>query len=383
LRPLDGQWLDPRKYEEIQDEVPATLEAALKEFEAYGKGANFAEIEEVRKRIHSSPGFKDRIWGDRPAMPYFLFDERGKKGGRLMSREDSEFLVNKKLNMLKKVFAFIEERWMKPLEFTWDQGRPLVAIIFQNRASFSDFNRSIGTFLPVGAIAYFNRFTKFIYMYDAKAMGTEGQDHQDGILFHEATHQIVDAYLAKGSGMARVGYWFNEGIAEYVGSVNRSYGEDDKVDWVFGAENPGRIIEFWRARRPDLSQRMREMGITAPYAFTLKEVLTACRNRWKTMQVLRKKVPKNALGAFESGGGAGSLIYAQSYFILYFAYACGKPEYKEAMDRYLDMEFRGKGSLKAFKEAFGLKTDADLARLEGEILAFHDSKVPEDLKRKR
>ncbi|MHC5080635.1 MAG: hypothetical protein ACYTHN_16615 [Planctomycetota bacterium] len=77
------------------------------------------------------------------------------------------------------------------------------------------------------------------------------------------------------------------------------------------------------------------------------------------------------------------MIYAQRYFVLYFAYACGKPEYKEGMDKYLEMEFRGRGSIKAFMDAFGLKTEGDLTRWEKEMLDFHESLVPEDLKRKR
>jgi hypothetical protein len=183
--------------------------------------------------------------------------------------------------------------------------------------------------------------------------------------------------------MVRVSYWFNEGIAEYVGSVSRQYGEGDEVYWVFGAENPGRIREYHRALHPDLNARTRDIGITAPYAFTLKEILTVCRNRWGTSRTLRKKIPKKAWAAFESGGMAGSLIYAQGYFVLYFSYACGKPDYKEAMDRYLLEEFRGKGSLKAFMEAFGLSNDEDLGRFEKEMLDFHDSLVPDELKRKR
>jgi hypothetical protein len=258
-----------------------------------------------------------------------------------------------------------------------------VAVIFQNRASFADYNRAVGIHLPAGAIAYFSRLNKFIFVYDAAAQSPEGQDHQDGILFHEATHQIVDAFLASGSGMGRVSYWFNEGIAEYVGSVKREYGEGDEVNWTFGAENPGRIREFFMARRPDWNARTRKLGITAPYAFTLEELLTKCRTPWGTRRTLQGKIPKKAWPKFSSGGSAGSLIYAQSYFLLYFAYACGKPAYREAMDRYLGFEFRGKGSLAAFRQAFGLKDEKDLARIEAEMLAFHDSRVPDNLKRKR
>jgi tetratricopeptide (TPR) repeat protein len=383
LKRYDGAWLDPRKLEEIAEAESASLEAAREAFEARQALGDYAKVEEVRRRIHEGKGFRDRVWGDRPALPYFLFDERGKKGERLLSRADSDFLVNKKLGMLKKVYDFILERWMKPGGFARDASRPLVAVIFKNRSSFRDYNRSVGVHLPAGAIAYFSRLNKFIFVYDAAAQSPEGQDHQDGILFHEATHQIVDAFLASGSGMGRVSYWFNEGIAEYVGSVKRVYGEGDEVHWTFGAENPGRIREFHTARRPDWNARTRKQGITSTYAFTLRELLTKCRTPWGTRRTLQGKIPGKAWPKFSSGGSAGSLIYAQSYLLLYFAYACGKAEYRDGMDRYMRLEFRGKGSLASFMKAFGLKGEEDLERFEAEMLAFHESRVPDNLKRKR
>jgi hypothetical protein len=256
----------------------------------------------------------------------------------------------------------------------------MVATVFQGVGTFRDFNAAIGTFLPPGAIAYFSRMSTFIYLYDAAAQNQEQQDNLDGILFHEGTHQIVFAFLRGGSGMERVTYWFNEGIAEYVGSVKRIYDAEGEPDWEFGAENPGRIEEFQRARFPDFDPNLRRAGVNQPYAFTLKE-LVSCRWPPQAMETVRKKVPAAAWGGFQVA--AGSLIYAQASFLLYFAYASGKPEHAQAMDRYLAAEFKGRGGLDAFKEAFGLKTEEDLANFEKEWLAFHDAKVPEHLKKKR
>ncbi|GEM_PF-1787326 len=383
LEDLDGRWLDPRKVEEIVDAEPEHLEKARALFEKRKSNVHFSTIEEIRKRVLTGKGFNERIWGSRPAMPYIVFDERGKKGEMLLSKEDSEFLVKKKLRMLHKVYAFIVERWMEPQGFSRDPNKPLVAIIFQDRKSFEDYNHTVGMYIPKGGLAYFHRLTKFIYMYDAASASAEGQDHQDGILFHEATHQIVDAFLASGAGMARVSYWFNEGIAEYVGSVKRRYEENGEPYWEFGAENPGRIREFWKARRPDLNAGTRRMGITSPYHFSLHEIVTRCRTTWNTMRTLRGKIPPAAWSRFQSSGAAGSLIYAQASFLLYFAYACGNPAYAKAMDAYLLEEFHGRGGLQSFLDAFGLASKDELEDLDRAYLDFHESLVPEELKRKR
>jgi hypothetical protein len=380
LKRYDGRWLDPRKYAEMtasEGEVLREANRAWQEMEKYRTASN---LDAVKKVFRTEEGYRERVWGSRVAPPYFLFDERGPKGGTLMSKADSEFLVNKKLRMLAKLYRWLTERWMTPLGFKRDENQLMVGAVFQNVSTFVAFNSAVGMPLPPGAVAYFHRMTTFIYLYDAEARDQEHQDELDGILFHEGTHQIVAAFLRGGSGMERVLYWFNEGIAEYVGSVARKYDEAGEPDWDFGAENPGRIEEFQNARFPDLVKRHRDAGVVQPYAYTLKE-LVSCRHPGMAMETVRRKVPGAAWPGFQVT--AGSLIYAQAYFLLYWCFAGGDAERAKAMDRYLAMEFKGQGGLNAFKECFGLKTDEDLAKFEKDWLAFHDSKVPEHLKKKR
>ena len=97
-------------------------------------------------------------------------------------------------------------------------------------------------------MAYFSRISTFIFMFDRESQNSEQRDRQDGILFHEATHQIVSAFLNEAGksyrGSVGVSHWFNEGIAEYVGSVTRDEDDEGQRIWLFGALNPSRVNEF-------------------------------------------------------------------------------------------------------------------------------------------
>jgi hypothetical protein len=383
LKAWDGKWLGSETYDWVKRMEGFELRRAREEFDKRKNDPVYAKAQIIKKKLREARGYKDFIFGHHYDEPYLVLDERGKKGEKLADEDDIQFLIEKKIEMLRQVFTFVKKNWMEPLEVERQNHEPMVAVQFKDYRSFVEYNAAVGIRIPPGALAYFNRISTFIFMFDRPASDPEELDKQDGILFHEATHQIVSAFLNKAGmammGRVRVSHWFNEGIAEYVGSCTRDEDEEGNRIWIFGQRNPGRAEEFYYALHPKKNKWRRNSGLSKSYAMTLRE-MARCR---MPQQVLMTVIPKlgdlarrNRVQAMST---ASSLVYAQASIFLHFCYRGAKKDvYGPCMQKYTAMEFKGKGGWDALQEAF---KGHDMAALEREWIAHLEEITPEHVKR--
>lgn len=372
LEPYHERWLPPSLYERVKEREPESLAAAREEFRKRRDDPIYAKAQVIKAKLRDAKGFKDYIFGHRYDEPYLVLDERGRKGEQLADVDEIDFLIEKKIGMLRQVFRFVKSTWMDPLGIEQKNTEPMVAVQFANYGSFIAYNRAIGLNIPPGAMAYFSRINTFIFMFDRPADTPEERDRQDGILFHEATHQIVSAFLNEPGrsmmGAVRVSHWFNEGIAEYVGSCTRSEDDEGRRIWIFGQLNPGRVEEFYHALHPGKFRGLRSLGLEKPYALTLREMAECIH----PMHVMQKVMPKfgrlQGRHMIRYQSIASSLIYAQASFFLYFCHrGPKKDDYGPRLMRYAAEEFKGKGGWDALCKAF---EGVDMARLEHEWIEF-------------
>ncbi|MCU0723847.1 MAG: hypothetical protein MUC63_09585 [Planctomycetes bacterium] len=384
-----GKWLPPEEVKKVRDKEREVLAAARAEVEKRTKDPFYARMADILKSIENVQGFKDYLFHCERADPYLLVEHVGKKGFNPYRSAEAKKLATQKVEALKKAYAFVVETFIRPAGLTRDESRPLAVVSFEDRKVFEEFQKAIGQDLPPGAAAYFSPVTKFVVMNNSPGAAYGPEEDTQSILFHEATHQIVDAFCNPNGGMdVRCSLWFNEGLAEYVGSLRLKPRPDGSFEYLIAYElASGRLAEFYAARFPAKFKERAALGLSSPYALTLEEMVQMHNQMQCLDRVLRKWVGAGGRNPGEADPGmrnhilatAGSLIYAQATSFFFFCLK-GKPDaYRDKLMQYLKKEFTGRASTRnaqTFKEIFG----KDLAGLEKEWLDYVDSKTTATIK---
>ncbi|MHC5039323.1 MAG: RING finger protein [Planctomycetota bacterium] len=384
----DGKRVPPDRWKMLEVlEAQARRQASAK-FQAREADPFFDAVQQVQTSILGREGLDRFEFRVKWEHPYVIFEHVGKKE-RFWEQEpniDAKRRGESKLRMLQREFAMMKRRWMDPFGLTMDPNLPLVVISLQNREAYVQLHRAMGDF-PF-AVAYYHRIHTYIVLYN-EAFGKDSEKTQagnDGIVFHEGCHQIVNAFVNKGRGYNSLGlielpFWVSEGLAEYMGSVRVTEEKDEDGFDVheIGVPNPMRLKEFWRARHPPA-----KWGVP-PYFLDLWDLIE-CFNRSDILDRVQKKVGEALKGEPEDGlkwrrvrGAAVSMVYAEASCFFLFCYTQEGGKYGKAMDRYLRSVYEGKHYTRDFMQAFG---DPDLKELNREWLAYIDSVTPESVKKK-
>jgi hypothetical protein len=214
--------------------------------------------------------------------------------------------------------------------------------------------------------------------------GLQGNAERAGLVFHEGTHQLLEAFVNKGIGYdtqnaVRIPFWVHEGLAQHLGSVKIEGTTRDGFDvYSLGATDYEKLVVAFTALHPESDGQAVALGIKEPYAFSLEE-LAGCLS-WKEIAILANK----RLAASRAPGGnpalAGlltelrlmALVYSQSYALFQFCYAQPAGPLAQCMDRYLIGAFKGSAGVPQFAQAFRV---ADLDALSREWLRYIETTV--------
>jgi hypothetical protein len=376
-----GGWKSKEDLAALRKKEARVLEAARAEVEKRRSDPFHAHTAKILKDLATIKGLEQYQFVHRRSDPYLLFEHAGRKGRSAYRSKEAIALLDQKVEAIKLVFRFVIDNFIEPSGLSRDENVPLVIISFEDRAIMDEYHRSIGLSLPPGALAYFSPRTKYVVMYNGEG-GQFGQEASDSTLFHEATHQIFDAFANPGGGYAvRLSTWFNEGMAEYIASLRlkpRQDGSGTFEHLIAYEMKSSRLAEFYAARFPMKFRERKRLNVGAAYNHALKEMVQIFTPD-QGMQI--------AMGKWMRGGGRapsgpelqreifsilGSLIYAEASSFMFFCFK-GKPEkYKAKMMKYLKAELKGQRVIRGaqtFREIFG----DDLDGLNEEWLEYVDS----------
>jgi hypothetical protein len=381
-----GEWFSPEEYDKLKEREKELLVKAREELEKRKRDPFHARMVEIQKRIDTMKGFGKLMFNAKRDDPYVVFEHVGKKGENPYRSEEAKKLTEEKLTALKVVFRFIQEKFMVPSGFKPPENAPMIVVSLEDREAFEAYNKDAGVFIPPGALAYFHRATKFIVMYNGQGKSIWTKREDDGILFHEATHQILSYFSQVASKSDPfLSHWFNEGMAEYIGQLKEEKNADGSYTFTPAHKmSYGRLREFYMARHPMKFVRLRRMGLTKGYALSLEEMVQVAYAGQAIARIGRKWVEAGGPDPQRGGPGVlgilGSLIYAQASSFFFFCYKHKPEKYADKLTKYFEKEMMARVTFRSaatFKKCFGVD---DLKPIETEWLEYVDSITAHDIK---
>lgn len=246
-------------------------------------------------------------------------DILAKKAGRALSTLNDAFLAQ-----------YGEELGLKPI------AKPVPVLMFQSEKEFEKYRVDERTDLPSSSFVggFYTSGVGLLTIWESST----GKD-MSGTYFHEGTHQLLDFYS---SGLGRNGKtpWFQEGIAEYFGSVERVQ-EGSKLVYKMGQVNDDRMngASLWAQAGTGKRTSLKTLvSIDYPTFF-------AARQR-----------------TFSSQGSREDRLLVMECYHLSWAmikYCFDDPDYHDGITAYLKREIANDGGLKSFEECLGIESDDD------------------------
>jgi hypothetical protein len=388
LMQFEGKWLAPDEYDRVcklEDEVIKRIRDDLRKRD---ENPFYDAAKQVESMLGTRKGLNSRMWKWQEDKPYLVFEDKGAKGGNLQPDALAERKLADKLRMLKFLYKYMMDRWFSPLGFRHDEKVPLVVISLMDRKAFDDLHREMGMGVPPGALAYFHRIHRYIILYNGafdRSAGSymENKAQSDGVVFHEGVHQIVNFVLNAGRGFNStetiyLPYWLNEGIAEYVGSVDIADDPDEDGNDIYipGSVNKMRLQQFYEALHPEKSRFLKPINmhlkktegveITHPYAVDVEKLLES-HDHESTARAVAKMYENPKEGEKAAEFFSSQMPYYQGTFFLHFCYNYKSGKYAKAFDEFLANCFKGYYYADNFRQAFGNK---DLDELTKEWFAY-------------
>lgn len=385
LTEATGKMVSPEKLKDLRALEKEYKDAVTAELQRKTDDPFYAAVEQVKTAFLGRKGLNKYAFQVRRSEPYVVFEQIGMKGDAPEATDaGGERRSEEKLRMLHQLFKVMKTRWMTPFGLSMDPELPLIIIALKDRQAFDELHREMGMGVPKGALAYFHRIHTYIILYNGAfgGGGLAAKEYSDGVVFHEGTHQIINAFINKGKGFnsggaIRIPFWVNEGMAEYMGGIEITGDTDaDGFDiYKIGVPHKMRLGEFWRARQ---ARRMGRMQIP-PFYLPLHDLIECFDQDMiisRAKRILGDKVPMQVKDWIAQA--AVSLVYAEasSFFLFCYEYQNGK--YARAIDKYLRKCFSGYSQTKYFMEAFGVD---NLDGLNKEWLDYVEEITPDRYKR--
>jgi len=324
------------------EDVRKEREAAL---EKRRQDPMLAQVDATVARIASDPYLgKIHFAHSEKYLPFLLFVEDGR-----------EFHFDQIGEVLDEYYKFFRETFGDPFGLP-PIDQPLVVLAFSDRKGYDDYCMHLEGEKPLRSrAAHYSSLSHEIVIHGWRSITRNPFRPviDNGVFTHEATHQVFHHYVLHFAkqpvGLSNV-HWFQEGIAEYLGTfrktpVSRKTGTSR---YIFGDRSASRIAELRGA-----------IDAGAPM-FSLEEMLSI-RGVGEMYKIAREKSPEN----FE---GMISRFYAQSWGFIYFLkeYEDGKPYWNRFLD-YAQKELHGQSNVFTARESLGIK---DVPAVEKEWLAW-------------
>jgi len=201
--------------------------------------------------------------------------------------------------------------------------KPRVAI-FNTREMYMTYGELTLSRRQERTLGYFHPMYKELLLFEDVDMDDTLQT-----LYHEAFHQFMNCMVA------RAPYWYNEGIAEYMGGLT--------ID-------KGKVVQKARI----LDGRLKGLKMNLKQAFPFENIM------------------QQSPGEFYSG--PVSFKYAQAWCMVHFFYQYEGGKHRKLIDAYFKALLDGKENKEAFQEAFG---SVDLKALKAEWTAYAEKLQPE------
>ncbi|GEM_PF-2985929 len=383
----NGKSVASDRYRELKEIERSYKAEVLGELDRRRNDPFYGAVHQVKTAFLKRPGLDKFQFAEKREQPYVVFEHIGEAGEAEADPDAvSERKLKQKLSMLQKLHTRMKRMWMDPFGLSLDPALPLIIIALKDRRAFNQLNRDLKVNVPPGGLAYFSRIHTYIILYNGALGSNSLQDIADshGVLLHEGTHQILNAYVNKGRGFnsqnyVHIPFWVNEGLAEYNGSV-RITGEVDENGFdvlEMGVPNRRRLAEFYAARHPP------SVSGIPPYYLDLWDLIE-CFDQTAIIELVKKKVG-DEVKAHDANSRAWaklqiiavSMIYAEASSFFLFCYEYQNGTYADEIDRYLDSVFHGRHHSRFFREAFA---GVDLKTLNKEWLDYVDSVTPERIK---
>jgi len=335
----EKKWLTASEWEEAQREAPAAASPAAAGdafliVDADADEARQKAAGAMRDEVRARPGLEKFTLTASLQGPYLILIQKTNTG------EKDRWFHQSRGNLLLTLYRTFRKEFAEPFELRKVEERAgerslLPVVAFLSREDFDQYNRAIGHPVDRGVAAYYRPDERIIIFYEEPGAGAfvGRKNFNLNKLFHEAVHQVVDAYT-RGDGHCQ-SHWFQEGFAEFLGAAEKT--TDDRT---------GRETFTLMVNHPFRVQELQHGSID--HHFKLEELLRV-KTRVDLMTVAAKKAGKDR----DAQGAVGSRFYAQAWSLVhYFWYGAGG-EYRRALLRYLGEELKGRTGFEVFREAFG------------------------------
>jgi hypothetical protein len=390
LHKLQGRWLEPGEFARARRREKEIVAAIKADLVRRANDPFYDSAKQVERVLGTRKGLNSRIFAKKSDAPYLVFEDQGPKGSAPTSDHEAQDLLKDKIRMLKSMYEYLMKKFFRPNGMKLDNKSPLVIISLKDREAFDKLHKEMGMQIPRSALAYFHRIHKYIILYNGafdRGGGTflENKTASDGVLWHEGTHQVVNAVLNAGrsgginsTDTVYLPYWLNEGIAEYVGSLKMEDDPDEDGNDVYipGSISRMRLVEFYRALHPEKFPMTKRMGITKPYAVDLERLLE-CHDHESTNRAIAKMYDDPTMGEKAATIFGTSMPYHQGTYFFYFCYNYENGKYAARWDKFLAKAFQGFYYAENFKNAF---PGVDLKEMTREWFGFIEKLAREHLR---
>ena len=349
----------------------------------------------------------DSIWTYTYWEPFMVFVEKP-KGSQGFSDEFKESLASK-ASLLRYLFEFFRPNFIekfglkrvKPKEqadLAEKEGWPLEIVVLKDEDAFRKYMKDAGMSPPPGVRAFYSPLDERVMTYDdTKDQSADTVWFNESVLIHETFHMLSDHYCQNARFTKdELGEkpWFSsilvqEGLTDCVAGFKRtgSQGRDARYELMKPNHLRLRDLQGFHRRFTEGKHlfRIRDMVECRSYGQCMAKAV----DRWRELGIPFQ--PRGA-GSINWVPQAGlGLYYAAScqaaYFFQYFEEG-GKFPYRDKWWEFLGKDYRGEIKLpnflsdvgvEAFKQVFGMHSDADWDTMQKQYETFTDNLKPEDV----
>jgi hypothetical protein len=272
----------------------------------------------------------------------------------VLVQDGRDFHYNQIGEVLQQYYKYFETEWAKPFGLP-EVEHPLLVVALQDEKSYEDYCAHNHFEFDKVRAAHFEPLTGRVICHGNLLEGAANPFRgviDQGTFTHEATHQILEYYSFQKTGhlTASNSHWFQEGIAEYIGTVHpidsTRTGEGHK--YFFGRYAGSRADQFHERRLGKKS------------IFSLGDLLKL-RDIGEMHQRAKELDP-------EETQLMTVLFYAEAWTLIRFFKAYEGPEnYSKKFDEYFGAELSGDSGFETFERIFQVK---DYTELEKQWLAY-------------
>lgn len=381
----DGKWFAQKDYDALKAKEKKLLADGKAEIEKRQKDPYYSTIKQVLRNIASQPVLCDIKFTSQRKDPYLIFEQ----AHEALADPAAEKRLEEKVSMLKQLEAYFVREWATPFGLTRDTSEPLKVIVLRDRNAFAEYNKKMQSGLPPNVLAYYEPRNKWVILYNGILPGEsrEARTLNDGVVFHEGTHQLRDAYVNRthlGGERIPCSRWFDEGLAEFIGSVEITKNLDGTRTYKPYARNDYRLEELANWRRPERGAQLKQMldGIKQsfesqtgqkmpdfqlpPFRLTIEQMVQVYIYPDVARQLassLEDPMQRQIVGMLLQTFGVQSLVYAQSVNFFYFCKNFEDGKYWAPLMRYLRWEWGLEG---------GAPTETEMMQAAGASMMGQD-----------